>query len=444
MKKFAFLFAALILMIVGCTDNELIPEPESGSFLKSSNAKIKIAVMSDMHYMDRTLLPEDISACPDFQKMLVADGYKLTEISDPIFRAAVAEIKAEKPDIVLIPGDMSKDGEKLNHEKVRELLQQFLDDGIMVFVVPGNNDINNLTAASYANNIAEAVPHISPSEFVEIYNDCGYEGSERDPNSLSYLSKPFPNLWILGIDACKYPPSYPKTSRSGLIKPATLSWIQEVLADAGDDVTVFAMMHHGIMEHFQNNITINQGTVLDNWEASSQVFMDAGIRFVFTGHNHGNDITELKKDGKILTDIETGALTTPVSPFRILVLDDNYMNVETRYIKRIDYPLPENMGFTKYCDMAISNRLDLFYKNILSPYFGVSSETANLSAPFVRKATMAQYCGDENINPVETMNIEQLEETTSVDPKSPYVILAIESFWTDLPPKDNNIHFKLK
>ena len=86
--------------------------------------------MSDMHYMDRTMLPEDIFACPDFQEVLVADGYKLTEISDPVFREAVSQIRSEKPDIVLIPGDMSKDGEKLNHEKVRELLQQFLDDGV--------------------------------------------------------------------------------------------------------------------------------------------------------------------------------------------------------------------------------------------------------------------------------------------------------------------------
>lgn len=92
-KSYFLVLAALIYTIVGCTDKELFNEPGSDPVLKSSNPKIKIAVMSDMHYMDRTLLPEDINACLDFQKVLIADGYKLTEISDPIFREAVAEIK---------------------------------------------------------------------------------------------------------------------------------------------------------------------------------------------------------------------------------------------------------------------------------------------------------------------------------------------------------------
>jgi len=441
-KTYLLTLIPLIFIIMGCTDKDLLPDIESNIVLKSSNPPIKIAVMSDMHYMDRTMLPEDIFACPDFQEVLVADGYKLTEISDPVFREAVSQIRSEKPDIVLIPGDMSKDGEKLNHEKVRELLQQFLDDGVKVFVVPGNNDINNPSATSYANNVAEAVPNVSPVEFVEIYYDCGFNGSECDPNSLSYLSKPFPNLWILGIDACKYDPIY---KRSGLIKQGTLDWIKLVLTEAAENnVMVFAVMHHNILEHFPKNILFNPQTVLDNWETSSQVFIDAGIRFVFTGHNHGNDIVELNKDGNVLTDIETGALTTPISPYRIVTLDDNHLKIETRYIKRIDYPLPDNVGFEKYCDQAISDRLDLFYTKILPLFFGVSANTANLAAPFLRRATMAQYVGDENINPVETSNIEILSDSIADDPKSPILIMAINSFWTDLPPKDNNIHFKLE
>jgi hypothetical protein len=258
---------------------------------------------------------------------------------------------------------------------------------------------------------------------------------------LSYLSKPYPNLWILGIDDCRYSP---KVSRKGEIKPATLEWIKNKMEEANENgVMVFALMHHNIIEHFPNNTLFNPATVLENWETSSQVFMDAGIRFVFTGHNHGNDIAELTKDGKILTDIETGALTTPVSPYRIVILDDNFLKIETRYIKRIDYPLPENIGFAKYCDQAISNRLDLFYSKIVLPsMFGVQPDVAEVVAPFVTRATMAQYAGDENINPVEIRNIEELAE--SIPPENQVLIFAINSFWTDLPTKDNNIHIKLK
>jgi DNA repair exonuclease SbcCD nuclease subunit len=39
-------------------------------------------------------------------------------------------------------GDHTKDGELINHESVKDLLQQLADAGIKVFVVPGNHDIN--------------------------------------------------------------------------------------------------------------------------------------------------------------------------------------------------------------------------------------------------------------------------------------------------------------
>jgi hypothetical protein len=393
--------------------------------------------------MDRTLLPEDISACPDFQSVLITDGYKLTEISDPIFRKAVAEIKAERPDIVLIPGDMSKDGEKLNHEKVREILQQLISSKIKVFVVPGNNDISSPASLSFANNVAEIVPNVSPDEFVEIYEDCGYNGTERDPNSLSYLSKPYPNLWILGIDCCKYPPSYSKVSRSGVIKPATLAWIQDKLAGASEnDVTVLAMMHHNIIEHFSNNIKLNPGTVLDNWQASSQVLMDLGVRFVFTGHNHGNDITEMTVDGKTLTDIETGALTTPVSPYRIITIYDKFIRIETRHIRKINYPLPNHMDFLTYSHQAIYSRLIPFYTTALQSMFKLPADLAAEGAPFLTSAVFAQYAGDEWLNYREKKKIESLEASTP--PEYHILIDAINSYWTDLPPRDNNLIIKLK
>lgn len=440
-KSFFFVLASLILVLTGCNDKDLLTEPESVSVIKSSAIKIKIAVLSDIHYMDRTLIPEDISANPAFQAVLIADGYKLTEISDPIFRKAISELKKEKPDIVLIPGDMSKDGEKLNHEAVREQLQQLIVRGIKVFVVPGNNDINNPSSTSYEGTTAVSIPNVNPEEFVEIYYDCGYNGSERDPNSLSYLSKPYPKLWILGIDDCRYSP---KVSRKGEIKPQTLAWIKEKMVEANEnDALVLTIMHHGVIEHFSNNISINPGTVLENWEASSQDFMKAGIRFVFTGHNHGNDITELIQNGETLTDIETGALTTPISPYRIVILDDNYLKIETRYIRKIDYPLPDNMVFAQYCEQVISERLDLFYsKYVLPSMFKTPTDVAEVVAPFVTRATMAQYAGDENINPVEIQNIAKLKET--IPPEYASLIGAINSFWTDLPPNDNKIHIKIK
>jgi len=48
--------------------------------------------------------------------------------------------------------------------------------------------------------------------------------------------------------------------------------------------------------------------------------MKAGIRLIFTGHYHANDIVEFTNDGKTLYDIQTGSLVTPPYSYRIMTL----------------------------------------------------------------------------------------------------------------------------
>ena len=83
---------ALILIFMGCKD-EMLPGPDTVSSLKSSNAKLKIAVVSDIHYMDHSLLPAVPEENPDFQKLLISGYNKLVEMSEPIFFAGIGEYK---------------------------------------------------------------------------------------------------------------------------------------------------------------------------------------------------------------------------------------------------------------------------------------------------------------------------------------------------------------
>ncbi len=76
--------------------------------------------------------------------------------------------------------------------------------------------------------------------------------------------------------------------------------------------------------------------------------MNAGIRLIFTGHYHANDIVDFTNEGKTLTDIETGSLVTPPSPYRIMTLDDNFINIDTRRVTGIDMELPGGMDFLTY------------------------------------------------------------------------------------------------
>ncbi len=185
---------------------------------------LKIAIVSDIHYMDPSLLKNNANTGVAFNAYLDADP-KLIEFSDPIFRNAISQIKAEKPDILLIPGDLTKDGERASHQSVVRLIKQISDAHIKVFVVPGNHDINNPEAVTYDGDNASPTPSISAADFSKIYSAYGYGNAiARDPNSLSYVAEPYPSLWILGIDDCEYYDNKDIAIVAGKIKPETMKW----------------------------------------------------------------------------------------------------------------------------------------------------------------------------------------------------------------------------
>lgn len=438
-KSALLAFTTLIILITGCSEHNLFTEPESVSALKSANAKLKIAVISDIHYMDHSLLPVAPEENVDFQALLFNSYNKMVEMSEPIFLETVAELKREKLDVLLVPGDMAFNGEMVNHQIVKAKLQELADAGTQVLVIPGNNDINSPDAMSFEGVGSTSVPNVTPGEFVSIYGDFGYNDAlYRDINSLSYIFQLRDDLWILGIDACIYTPAY---KRSGVVNPNTMIWIQEKMAEANENgITVLAMMHHGIAEHYAGQSTLIKGDVVNNFSAVSTSLMDAGIRFVFTGHSHANDIVEVAGDGKSIFDIETGSLITPSSPYRIVTMNDNYLKIDTRRITKIDASLPVGESFITYSDSYLAEHLDLFFRWYLVNVFRLPSEMAETSLPCLRKSIMAQFAGDEKLLPPEVRKIDELTEMFPGNPVTP----IINSFWTDLPPEDDSFHTKLK
>lgn len=432
-----FVFLILAILAASCTKDLVIDQPDQladqENALKSAMPHLKIAVMSDIHFLDPTLFTNDAGAGAAFQNYLNFDP-KLIELSAPILMKAVAEIVAAKPDILLIPGDLTKDGEKASHETMAVLLKQIADQGIKVFVIPGNHDINNPEAKAYDGNNSSPTPSISANDFANIYSGFGYSNAiSRDNNSLSYICEPFNKLWILGIDDCKYDLNETVEIVSGVIKEGTMNWILEKLAEAKKkNITVLAMMHHGIMEHYAGQATIDPGYVTDNWQTNADALIDAGLRVMFTGHYHANDITMRTKGNNTLFDIETGSLVTPPSPFRIISMDPNSMYIDTKHVTSIAVPFPAGLDFVTYSNLFISGHLDGIFNYMLqSPPYNVPSEIAAGIAPLFRNALMAHYAGDEHITP------EEQAQDDYVASLSPQLGMVLHSFWTDLLPMDS-------
>jgi hypothetical protein len=378
--------------------------------------------------MDPSIAPTDPENNPYWQEYVSRDR-KIFELSDPVFRKVALNLAEEKPDILLITGDLAKEGELVCHETVKSYLQMLEEAGIRVYVVPGNNDIGNPDAKTYKTEIPSAIPSITAEEFASIYEDFGFEEAKyKDVNSLSYICQPFENLWILGID-CK----------SGAINPLTLIWIQEKMVEANENgILVIPMMHYGILEHYTYQRYLEP--LVADFRSNSTALMNAGIRLIFTGHYHASDIVDLVKDGKTLSDIQTGSLVTPPYSYRLVTLEDNVININT---KRVNSPGSgiSHEEFIRYSGEVFTERIKGFftyYGSGIQGMFGIPAEQYPTAVPFFARAYMAYLAGDEKLDSEEAEKIEILGQTV------PSALPLLNILWSDLLPPDNKYHISLK
>ena len=104
-------------------------------------AQERIMVLSDPHVLPQSLLDTSSLA---FHEMMDSQR-KMIDMSEPAFIALVDTALAYHPDLVLIPGDLTKDSEKASHALVVAQLNRLQQAGIPTLLIPGNHDIGGLT-----------------------------------------------------------------------------------------------------------------------------------------------------------------------------------------------------------------------------------------------------------------------------------------------------------
>ncbi len=408
--------------------------------LAKGNSHLKIAIVSDIHYMHPSLLINNGATGAAFQNYLNQDP-KLVQYSDPIFRNVLADIKAEHPDILLVPGDITKDGEKVSNVAMAGFFNQLRNDGIKVYVIPGNHDINNVKAKIFDGDNAYPVDITSKTDFETIYSNFGYnQAIARDANSLSYVVQPQDDLRIIGIDASKYEEYGPDGDvAAGRIKPVTLTWILDQLAAAKQqNITVFAMMHHNLVEHYANQSQLDPGYVIDDWQNVANTLMEAGLKIIFTGHYHANDITSYVNNGKELVDIQTGSLVTAPSPYRMVTMKNGTLDVSTKTVQTIAASVPGGVSFPEYANTFFSQHLDGYFNYYLANTLGAPAPLASFASPLFRNGIMAHFAGDEKMPP------DQRKEIAKLATMSQQLAGIVTILWTDLNEKDNKTQIKYR
>jgi predicted MPP superfamily phosphohydrolase len=286
---------------------------------------IKIAVVSDVHYLSSQLAGKGTA----LEKYETATG-RNTEDLHAVLDKVISDLLDECPDILLIPGDITNNGEKQSHLDFKEKLLPLTKNGTQVFVVPGNHDINVPTAKKYIGDKAEPVESVSAEEFAAIYSDFGYgKVVKRDTASLSYLAFINDSLWLLCFDTNRYNEYRTSSISSGRILPQTLNWALDILHEAKEkNIDVIGMMHHGLVEHMPYQSAFFSEYLIDDWKKNAEILADNGLKIVFTGHFHANDITSFTSPaGNTITDVETGSLAQYPFPYRLILLENNTLKI---------------------------------------------------------------------------------------------------------------------
>ena len=245
----------------------------------------RFAVVSDPH----VALPHTINN--------TVNRFHLVEASIPALEQIREHLLEEEVDFLLLPGDLTQDGEPDNHKWLGNWLAEL---PFPSYVIPGNHDV--LVPVADERSIGWA-------EFPNYYQSSGYENSDR----LYYTCSVLPGVRLIALNSNQFDAD---GKQIGRVDEEQLLWLGAVLTDLEPDELVLVTIHHNVIEHLpdQSKHPMGRRYMLENAPELLELLSEAGVQLIFTGHLHVQDIAE--KEG--IYDIVTGSLVSYPHPYRIV------------------------------------------------------------------------------------------------------------------------------
>ena len=389
-KKTAALFlAAVILFTASCV-------PAFGASEKDDN--VRFAVAADVHLR----LPDDELPVeyPESELYYACWGAgNQTHEATGLLLQTLARAKAQNAQFVLICGDISQSGEEAQHLFLAELLRGFeKESGIPVYVVPGNHDYYGST----------------PAAFKEYYSDFGYsEALSVDTKTASYAAD-LPGGWrLIGLD------SNEPGKDGDALDSRLFSWIEkQTESAAADGKTPILMMHHSLLDPIPYAPILMKDFIVRNHRLVAERFARWGISYVFTGHEHGNDIKSYTAtNGKVVYNILTTSLNSYPMEFRMIDLSEEKMSISMERIESLDpaYIPPGyndaqrkaiaedytaySLGFFKF---SVAKKIERIIgadsiKEMLGAKDGPLADAVDIVMPLVIRALNMPLYGDDSV-----------------------------------------------
>lgn len=387
---------------------------------------LKIGIISDTHFLSEQLM-DDGYAVDNYIESSARDIRNVPYILDNV----LSDYLKNDIQVLFVSGDITKDGEKQSHMDFVKKLKPLQDKGVKVFVIPGNHDIDT-KAKRYVGNKAFDSESTTSEEFATIYADCGYNNAlKKDTASLSYLALLNDKTWLLAIDVARG--QYKKSGLSSeIISSQTEAWIVDILKEAREkQIQVIGMMHWGLVEHlpYQNQF-FPRYLIYDN-EYLARLLADNGMKVIFTGHFHSNDISSFSSyAGNTIYDVETGPLCSYPFVYRFATLTDKGIDISTKKITALPQaPLLAEQNKVLLRQLTKKTALE----KLNAEFNFIQNKSANQKlAEIITDIFMLHVAGDEKIDKNLTEKMGQFSEMLGLAIYDDIFALDIETY-----PPDN-------
>lgn len=336
--------------------------------------EIHLMIATDLHYLSPALTDHGTY----FMELIEHSDGKTMEYSEELAEAFTDTVIKQKPDALILTGDLTFNGAKKSHEDLTEKLRKIEEAGIPVLVLSGNHDLDNRNAASFSKDRYELVESISGAEFEKMYGPFGFDDAySRDVASSSYTWEFASGLWLLMLDVNG-------VRELGHVPEETLQWMETQLKDAQEHGSrVIAFSHQNLLKHSM----FEAGYMIENSEDVLGLYRKYGVLANFTGHLHIQHIEE--QDG--FYEAATSALSVSPNQYADIVLKEGELLYETSPVMVAAWA-KEN-----HCTSKKLQEFDIYAKEffLASSYEQAEAQLYDLQDE-EKKEEMAEYFAEEN------------------------------------------------
>ena len=175
---------------------------------------------------------------------------------------------------------------------------------------------------------------------------------------------------------------------------------------------------------------------MEEWERQADRLADEGLKVIFTGHFHSNDVSSRTSPwGNVIYDVETASLAQYPFAYRIMELNDGRLSIDTRFVTTI----PGNSHLeVEYRAKREAIARQMATSRLKRLEMSMPEETREVLVELIVRLSLLHARGDEQPDEAMTEAIRAFADLLGGE-----ALVSdeaeMEPFMFDFPPEDNRL-----